>query len=63
MNSNEIPKNKLVPLKRDWDLMSREDSAGYGFGGSVPWSDDLLDSGVQYLKISRELMGLDDEII
>lgn len=28
----------------------------------VPMSDDVLDAGVHYLKISRELLGIEDEL-
>lgn len=61
MSPNSIPKDKLVSIDRicDWDLMDYGDRH---CSEPVPMSDDVLDAGVHYLKISRELLGIEDEL-
>lgn len=55
---SSISKDKLVPIERvhDWDLMERSD---FNYCEPKPMSDDVLDRGVQYLRISREILGID----
>ena len=51
---------KLVPIDRirDWDLMDYSDRH---YSAPAPMSDDVLDASVQYLKINRDLLGIEDE--
>lgn len=57
---SSIPYDKLVSIDkvRDWDLMGYSDRR---YSEPAPMSDDVLDASVQYLKISRELLGIVDE--
>lgn len=59
---SSISKDKLVSIDRirDWDLMDYSDRR---YSEPAPMSDDVLDSGVHYLKISRELLGIADDDI
>ena len=59
---SSISRDKLVPIDRicDWDLMDYSDRH---YSEPAPMSDDVLDAGVHYLKISRELLGMDDDEI
>jgi len=57
---SSISNDKLVPIDTvcDWDLMDYSDRR---YSEPAPMSDDVLDSGVHYLKISRELLGIDED--
>lgn len=63
MKRCDTPNNnnkKLVPIDRirDWDLMDYSDRH---YSAPAPMSDDVLDVSVQYLKINRDLLGIEDE--
>lgn len=57
---SSIPKSKLVLIDhiRDWDLIEYSDRR---YSEPAPMSDDVLDKGVHYLKISRELLGIEED--
>jgi hypothetical protein len=60
---SSIPDDKLVPLQQELDCYQSEhaDFDDRFMDGTVPWSDDLLDAGIHYVKICRELMGIVDD--
>lgn len=57
---SSIPKSKLIHIDqiRDWDLMDYSDRR---YSEPAPMSDDVLDAGVHYLKISREMLGIEED--
>ena len=57
---SSISNDKLVSIDGicDWDLMDYSDRR---YSEPAPMSDDVLDKGVHYLKISRELLGIVDD--
>jgi len=59
---SSIPNDKLVSLDEfDSDRTERNEVGDRFMDGDVPWSDDLLDSGIHYVKICRELLGIIDD--
>lgn len=56
---SSIPKDKLVFVS---DFNEWEDSrVAINYCEPAPMSDDVLEAGVQYLKISREMLGIVEE--
>lgn len=60
---SSIPDDMMVPMDQEFggDQTERYELGERFMDGDVPWSDDLLDSGIHYLKISREMLGITDE--
>lgn len=60
---SSIPDSKLVPIEQEFngDQTECSELCERFMDGDVPWSDDLLDAGIHYIKISRELLGITDD--